>query len=1569
MAVKLNSPGWTTRGVVTRGARVAVDGLPSAFVPVGARTEEVVVVPPAPARGAPSAPGPLDLSVDLGPGEAAVLAVRHPSGALTFHPPRETTRRARSGPGDARFIVPVRPAAPPDGAATRGIVSAALKVVVVKVADEVIGSLVDHATGFVLSKLAVGFETLVWKKKGLAEGWLKVTKGTLAARALKTGVPSSAERSLLLLHGTFSNAAHAFGPLVASTFFDDVRPLYADRIFGFDHFTVSREPAENARQLLEALPKGPHTFDVITHSRGGLVLRHLVEQSSSFGALGTRFRLGRAVLVAVPNEGTPLATPSRWEETVGWIANLLELFPIDNPFTTGAEFVANALVWMARQASGNLPGLHAMDGDTDSIRQLQTVSGSAVDRYSVLASNYVPTGNLLARLADLGIDQFFGGANDLVVPSEGGWRLGGGSGVSIPGTRIGCFGLGGNIPRSDVHHANFFAQPETVRFLVEALKGEPHRLPPIDPAQPLPDRRLVRSAALPAAEPPASRALARTRRLAPASAPDPAGDHLRLAVVNGDLTFEERPLLIGHYRATTLTGSEKVIDGLLDGAMTASLNRGVYPLEPGTHRIFANESPQSGRYWRSPRPAAVVVAGLGQEGKLQPAHVVYTVRQAVLAWAERCAEALAGRHPARGSTGRATGSPPPPLALAATLLASGGTGVSPGQSAQLVVQGVLEANDVIRRLPGKRPLPLVGELRFVELYLTRATEAWEALTMVAHASPGRVEVAAPIVEGGGALRRPLDSNYRGADYDFITAETRTDAAGRPMIAYALDTRRARTEVQAQSTQVRLLRDLVATASSDATTDEQISRTLYNLLVPIELEAFLANSGETQIELDEGTAGIPWELLSDRAASDEPRLPWAIRSKLLRKLRTETYRAQVNDADLDASVLVIGQPLSPPDYPPLPGALAEAKDVADLLGSDRGIGDDRLCRLFAGGAVTESPDSRQVIDALYARSWRIVHVAGHGAPPDASVGGAGGVVLSNDTFLGASELGAMRVVPELVFVNCCHLGAAPPDELLTERRVGVYDRVAFAAGVAQALIRIGVRCVVAAGWAVDDAAASAFATSFYEALLGGQRFIDAVAAARAKAFEFAGNTWAAYQCYGDADWRFRRPASSGRARARSDEFDFVASVPTLRHALQTLSVQSTFQGKAPAIQRERLRCLEARWQAMGWRANDEIAAPFARAYAAAGDLANAIRWYEAGVAASDGDVSLRSIEQLANLRIRQAMAAVDGAGSGAAHRTAVREARETIAVEASRLERLEAFAPTVERASLLGSAMKRLSMLERLAGRKAAERQALASMASHYRRALGLARRAEVGNLFYPAINLVAAELARGGAGLTRRLPASLFVEARASVAALNAVNPDFWSLIAEPELRLYEALAHGTIAREAAAIIHAFTDVNGRSQDAREWASVGDTLRFVLDPCAARATGREAAALGRIRAAVSALEQERLERSRREAVAQFVDERARGMADDVAIRLTPAALADRDRLSTEERLDFEDFVASFATRPVAKASEPAGGSTRTERRELVVIEYDIASPGVVHVTGITRKAGSAAHHTKAARRG
>ncbi len=137
-----------------------------------------------------------------------------------------------------------------------------------------------------------------------------------------------------------TNAAAAYRALANSTFFDRVASAYGDRIFAFDHFSVSRTPEQNARMILDGLPEQTTTFDVVAHSRGGLVLRNLVERSTRFGARARRFKLGRAVLVATPNEGTPLATPRRWEETVGWIANLLEMLP-DNPFTTGAAFVAN----------------------------------------------------------------------------------------------------------------------------------------------------------------------------------------------------------------------------------------------------------------------------------------------------------------------------------------------------------------------------------------------------------------------------------------------------------------------------------------------------------------------------------------------------------------------------------------------------------------------------------------------------------------------------------------------------------------------------------------------------------------------------------------------------------------------------------------------------------------------------------------------------------------------------------------------------------------------------------------------------------------------------------------------------------------------------------------------------------------------------------------------------------------------------------------------------------------------------------------------------------------------------
>ena len=306
-------------------------------------------------------------------------------------------------------------------------------------------------------------------------------------------------RCLLLLHGTFSDAEGAFVGLATAPgeFFAKIRPIYGNRIYAFNHFTVSRTPEENAQMLLAGLPAGKRTFDVITHSRGGLVLRTLVEHADSLGAPRHAFNSDCAVLVAAPNHGTPLATPSRFEGTIGLVANLLEMFP-ENPWTSGAAFVAHGITWLASSLVKNLPGLTSMDADGPTIEGLQEPSDVAPDAYVALAANFNPDAAMWRRLLDAGIDSFFAGANDLVVPSEGSWLIDGTDDLAVARERIGCFGPGGNIRAtadSPANHLNVLSQPETIQFLVEALKGDPKLGSLIDPLKTLPSRRVFRGQA------------------------------------------------------------------------------------------------------------------------------------------------------------------------------------------------------------------------------------------------------------------------------------------------------------------------------------------------------------------------------------------------------------------------------------------------------------------------------------------------------------------------------------------------------------------------------------------------------------------------------------------------------------------------------------------------------------------------------------------------------------------------------------------------------------------------------------------------------------------------------------------------------------------------------------------------------------------------------------------------------------------------------------------------------------------------------------------------------------------
>jgi CHAT domain len=494
----VNEKEWQVVDAKTRSVRRGANPSSDPFLDAVLKSGRLIVVDEKEVRSAlrRGVAATAQLEMSALPGELYILMARHESGAITYHFPAQVERRSGSRGRVAttvRFAVQI-PEDLPGTAARRGLTGKVVHAVVMKV----LGKVVDKAMG-VAGRV---MEATAWKIKKLEEGWkLGTPQGFTSGSLSKIKIADVAgtapgQRNLLFLHGTFSHASSAFAGLATArgaggkTFFEMVQPIYGERIFAFDHFTVSRSPLDNAKALVDQLPSGPCLFDVVTHSRGGLVLRTLVETAQQVGSSGGRFVLGRAVLLASPNEGTPLASPSHFDKYVTWISNLVDMFP-DNPFTIAAHFIAEALVWLARGVRVDLVGLAAMNSEGEVIHQLQAPPGPQPRAYSALVANYEPDQTLLQRMFDAGVDTFFGTANDLVVPSEGGWRVDSGPTSAIPGDQIGCFGRGGNLANpaeGQVTHTSFFSRTATSDFLARAFQGQPQGLPLIDPSTHLPFR-------------------------------------------------------------------------------------------------------------------------------------------------------------------------------------------------------------------------------------------------------------------------------------------------------------------------------------------------------------------------------------------------------------------------------------------------------------------------------------------------------------------------------------------------------------------------------------------------------------------------------------------------------------------------------------------------------------------------------------------------------------------------------------------------------------------------------------------------------------------------------------------------------------------------------------------------------------------------------------------------------------------------------------------------------------------------------------------------------------------------
>ncbi|MCP2004629.1 UNVERIFIED_ORG: CHAT domain-containing protein/pimeloyl-ACP methyl ester carboxylesterase [Buttiauxella agrestis ATCC 33320] len=923
---------------------------------------------------------------------------------------------------------------------------------------------------------------------------------------------------------------------------------------------------------------------------------------------------------------------------------------------------------------------------------------------------------------------------------------------------------------------------------------------------------------------------------------------LPVTVINSNLKFTRDPLIVGHYSSVALTGSERVVDEMVGGLLNDALKMSLYPSSPRSNQVFMNIAVNSENPLQLPRPEAVIVVGLGPEGKLKSSDLLETVRMGVVAWAQRIAEQQRGV--------------PVQFEIAAALIGSGGIGMSPSQSAALIAQGVQVANLCLKQ----KDWPIVSHLHLTELYLDRATDAWRAVHALGVSRPKDFLVTPTIKFGTGWLRRPLEGGYRSARYDFISVVTQYDKNQQPVIFYTLDTRRARAEVRAQSTQVALLRELVSASSNLPSASKSIGQTLFKLLVPLEMDAYLGGTTEMQIEMDKSTAAIPWELLNternpDNSMAENPE-PWAIRCKLLRKLRTENYREQVLDASFEANVLIIGEPVTDTSrYPRLPAARAEARAITTLMENSMPPG--KVLSLIADDTENSSKvDAFAVTSALLAQDWRIVHIAGHGEPPlfealpeqdiDAPTKTTEtaprmldprGVVLSNNIFLGPREMKSMRVVPELVFINCCYLGAIDPTQLLKITHLS-YDRTRFAATVAEELIAIGVRCVVVAGWAVDDQVAGLFATKFYSQLLNGVRFIDAVASARREAWlaNSESNTWAAFQCYGDPDWVFARTQEDANepAAAPDQSFDSIASPQALVLALE-IAIDDSRYKKIPKVQViSMIEFLESHFAQL-WIEMGAVCEAFAQAWAEAGETERAIGWFERAIGANDGGASFKASEQLGDLMARRAWLQVNAAARESPRELSLvlNSARKQTLDATHLLTRVCKLQPTLGRISLCGTAYKRLAWIEVLANDLPAEKIALQKMEEYFAEAEQRAIVSDPGRSYEPALERVAAQLFIAAAASVEADILRVQTQLRPWVES----SPDFQNVAGLILSGLYLALVHGKLKLNSSRLLNEFADLKRRVPAVLRWREVQMQVDFVLDRYKAKAGKAEQGAV------------------------------------------------------------------------------------------------------------------------------
>jgi len=582
---------------------------------------------------------------------------------------------------------------------------------------------------------------------------------------------------------------------------------------------------------------------------------------------------------------------------------------------------------------------------------------------------------------------------------------------------------------------------------------------------------------------------------------------LDLKISLGDLSKSDHPVMVARFDDEPLRGAEKAMDRILDEELQLMLDLNLYPKGACTSKVILKDNENS--YFKGG-----IIVGLGSRDKIS----AYTLESSVT---------IAALDYVMHECRRRLNKEKIKLGISSVLMGSITGRLTIANSLDAIIKGIAKANEKL--IQNNIPATII-KLEIIELFVDRSEDIFITINEIQKSlSETLILNTEKEIDKKEGWSLKMARSYQSGLYNeysvlYDKKSFKDLPEGIEGLLFRANFGRARDIEIPTAGSGDIIRGLKYKIN-ETSWDGKLSKSLFEYMIPNEFKLEFKRQSNIKLVLDEVTANYPWEMMVTEVENQDP---ISVNASMIRRFSTATFDSNSNYVT-ENRAFIIGNPFTDNRYSDLPGARKETDAIVRILK------DNNYNIVY--------PDSKasklELMTELLSESYKILHIAAHGKyvesyhlenKPEYLQGNNSHnyakiiIGKKDEDVITSFDLSKLNYVPELVFVNCCHLGVTNIDT--KEKDDDFSDRYKIAPSIAKLLIEKGCKAVVVAGWAVDDAAARTFAEEFYRNMFSGMAFGESVKLARRSCYEEHGNTntWGAYQCYGNPEFHFGKSKS-------------------------------------------------------------------------------------------------------------------------------------------------------------------------------------------------------------------------------------------------------------------------------------------------------------------------------------------------------------------------------------------------------------------------------------------------------------